>query len=154
MIQSMDPALYWRGYKRRHGIDVLDPTADRRVVEYCLAIPQEQFFIDGVERSLLKSAFRGILPEPVLATKRIGLQAADWHVAAQAAQSEMVAEIGRLEDSPLASRALDLPGMRKLAETFPNCGWQMQKVVFAYRLKLARGVAAGRFVRRVEGGNS
>lgn len=154
MIRRVELGLNWRGFKRRHGVDLLDPTADRRVIEFCLAIPHEQFFVDGVEKSLLKTAFRGILPEPVLTEKRKGLQAVDWHVAAQAAQTEMVAEIGRLEQSPLASRALDLPRMRKLAESFPDAGWQTEEVIYAYQLALSRGLAAGRYVRRVEGGNA
>ncbi|MDF2114888.1 asparagine synthase-related protein [Roseiarcaceae bacterium H3SJ34-1] len=154
ILHRVELGLYWRGFKRRFGIDILDPTADRRVIEYCLAIPHEQFFVGSVEKSLLKTAFRGILPERVLSEKSKGLQAADWHVAAQAAQAEMVAEIGRLEQSPLASRALDLPRMRKLAESLPESGWQTPEVIYAYQLTLSRALAAGRYVRRVEGGNS
>jgi asparagine synthase (glutamine-hydrolysing) len=153
LIQRADPGLHCRGFKRRFGIDMLDPTADRRVVEYCLAIPQEQFFVNGVEKSLLRTTFRGMLPDRVLDNELRGLQAADWHIAAKAAHAEMVAEVDRLEKSPLASRALDLPALRKLAETLPKGGWHKPEVFYAYQLKLGRGVAVGRFVRRLDGRN-
>ena len=154
VIHRVDLGLHFRGYKRRFGIDVLDPTADRRLVEYCIAIPEEQFVHNGQIKSLLKNAFRGIIPDRVLDQKGRGLQAADWHVAAKAAQAEMLAEIDRLEKSPLASRALDVAGMRELAATMPDTGWHKPEVVYAYQLKLARGLAAGRFVRRIDGGNA
>jgi asparagine synthase (glutamine-hydrolysing) len=52
-----------------------------------------------------------------------------------------------------SDRLLDLPALRKLAETLPKGGWHKPEVFYAYQLKLGRGVAVGRFVRRLDGRN-
>jgi len=96
----------------------------------------------------------GVLPDPVMAERRKGLQAIDWHVGATAALAEMKAEIARLEKSPLASECLDLKRLRHLVDTWPSAGWHRREVLYPYHLALSRGLATGRFIRKVEGGNS
>ncbi|NSB16569.1 asparagine synthase-related protein [Clostridium beijerinckii] len=62
-----------------HGIVQRDPTKDKRVVEFCLSLPAEQFVRNGQERILIKRAMKGILPDKIrfnFLTK--GLQSADW----------------------------------------------------------------------------
>ena len=61
-----DRGNFNKGVLATHGLDVRDPTADRRVLEYCLAIPPEQFILGGVPRSLARRAFADRLPAAVL----------------------------------------------------------------------------------------
>ena len=49
-----------------------DPTADRRLVEYCLSVPTEQFNREGVLKALSKAALADRLPIEVLGEKRGG----------------------------------------------------------------------------------
>ncbi|BBE74229.1 asparagine synthetase B family protein [Oharaeibacter diazotrophicus] len=154
MLQTFDLAMFGRAAKRRFGIELLDPTADRRLVEYCLAIPQEQFLRDGEQRALIRRAMSGVLPPAVLNEPRRALQAADWHVAMGAARDEIAREIERLAHSPLASEALDLPRMRRMLADWPTGGWGSRAVRYPYAIGLARGLAVGRFIRQVEGGNA
>jgi len=153
VLARVDIAMFLRGQKRLSGVDLLDPTMDRRLVEFCLAIPGDQFLKDGQTRSLVRRMMSGVLPEPVMAERRKGLQAIDWHVGATAALGEMKAEIARLERSPLASECLDLKRLRHLVETWPSGGWHRRAISYPYHLALSRGLAAGRFIRKVEGGN-
>jgi asparagine synthase (glutamine-hydrolysing) len=154
VLARQDPAPHRRGFKRQFGIDLVDPTADRRVVEFCLAVPPEQFLRQGETRSLLRRAMAGILPEAVLGERRRGLQSADWHHGMTAARDEIAMEIARLERSPLGAQCLDLERLRRMVEDWPTGGWHSTGVRASYSLALARGIATGRFIRQVEGGNA
>ena len=47
------------------GIEPRYPFFDRRVIEFCLGLPEEQKFADGWPRVLLRRAMEGILPGKV-----------------------------------------------------------------------------------------
>lgn len=62
-----------------HGIVKRDPTRDKRVIEFCLSLPSDQFVRDGQERYLIHRYLEGILPDKVrLNISTRGLQSADW----------------------------------------------------------------------------
>ena len=61
------------------GMVVRDPTRDKRVIEYCMSLPTEQYVRNGHERYLLKRSMKGILPDKIrmnISTR--GMQSADW----------------------------------------------------------------------------
>jgi len=135
-------------------IDQRDPTADVRLLEFCLSVPTEQFLQRGVQRALARRALSDRLPKLILDETRRGLQAADWHETLTADRGRIAAELERLESCPQAARALDLPRLRHLVENWPEEGWDRAEVVSAYRLALAAGVSTGHFVRRASGSNA
>jgi asparagine synthase (glutamine-hydrolysing) len=47
------------------GLEPRYPFFDRRVIEFCLGLPDEQKFADGWPRLLLRRAMEGVLPESV-----------------------------------------------------------------------------------------
>ena len=55
-------------------LETRDPTADKRIVEYCYAIPGEQFMRNGETKWLLRRAMDGILPEALLNERSRGRQ--------------------------------------------------------------------------------
>lgn len=61
------------------GIAIRDPSRDRRLIEYCLSVPSEQYVRNGLDRFLLRRAMEGTLPDPIRnnLTKK-GVQSADW----------------------------------------------------------------------------
>lgn len=62
-----------------HNLIIRDPTADRRVVEFCLNVPDEQYIRNGRERFLIRRALTGVLPDKVRLNETImGMQSADW----------------------------------------------------------------------------
>jgi asparagine synthase (glutamine-hydrolysing) len=134
-------------------IDMRDPTADRRLIEFCLAVPNEQYLRDGLIKALPRRAFADRLPKAVLDETRKGYQAGDWHEKLTAVRGRLAAEIESLEDCPPAARALDVARMRRLVETWPASGWERDKIVRPYRLALLRGISAGHFLRRATGAN-
>jgi asparagine synthase (glutamine-hydrolysing) len=62
-----------------HGIVKRDPTRDKRVIEFCLSLPPEQFVRNGQERHLIRRTMEGIIPNKIrLNTNSKGIQSADW----------------------------------------------------------------------------
>ncbi|GGF90429.1 asparagine synthetase B [Paenibacillus albidus] len=55
-----------------------DPTNDLRVIRFCLSVPEGQYVQNGVDRSLIRRAMKGLLPDEVrMNRKRRGVQGAD-----------------------------------------------------------------------------
>ncbi|HWF02031.1 MAG TPA: asparagine synthase-related protein, partial [Caulobacteraceae bacterium] len=116
------------------GIDLRDPTADRRLVEFCLSVPTGEFMRDGVPRALARRALADRLPAAVLDAPLKGTQAADWHEGLTAARDEIAAEVERLAASAPASAALSTERMRQLVRDWPQSGWDRHEVIEPYRL--------------------
>jgi asparagine synthase (glutamine-hydrolysing) len=148
-----DPGNYFKGVLAGWHIDKRDPTADVRLLEFCLAVPTEQFLHKGTPRALARRALADRLPKLVLEERRRGLPAADWHEWLTAVRTCIAAEIDRLDACPAATRALDLPRLHRLVENWPASGWERDEVYESYRLALARGISKGHFLRRATGVN-
>jgi asparagine synthase (glutamine-hydrolysing) len=56
---------HWERTAFRHNIEARHPFADKRVVEFCLALPAEQKLHNGWPRVVLRRALVGLLPEVV-----------------------------------------------------------------------------------------
>jgi len=142
-----------KGFLGGSGVDLRDPTADRRLIEFCLNIPTEQFISGGIPRSLIGRALADRLPPEVLSESRRGYQGADWWEAAAAGREEMARWIDRLENCPPAATALDLPRLRRLIADWPSDGWESDDVIYPYRYALLRGLSAGHFLHAASGSN-
>jgi asparagine synthase (glutamine-hydrolysing) len=135
------------------GVEVRDPTADIDVVSYCLGIPPEQFLAEDIDRSLVRRAMWGLLPESVTTNRMSGLQSPDWYEKLERRRDTLQKEIAELSGSPLARRAIDLDRLDRAVKTWPTGGWDTEEVVKEYHLALTRGVAGARFLRWMESAN-
>jgi asparagine synthase (glutamine-hydrolysing) len=131
-------------------LDSRDPTYDRRVVEFCLMVPLEEFLRGGELRSLARRAMVGRLPSSTLKRRMRGRQSADWYLNLTAVRGRMGAEVERLRSSPLASRMLDLERMSSLIEKWPNHGFEEDEVIGSYHITLTRGLSVGRFLMQYD----
>lgn len=135
------------------GVEVRDPTADIDVVSYCFGVPSEQYLVEGIDRSLIRRAMWGLLPEAVLTNRLTGLQGADWHRKLEARRGELAREIAELSKSALARRVLDLDRLENAIKDWPCGGWHKAEIFREYNLALTRGLAGGRFLRWIESAN-
>ncbi|CAM4280909.1 asparagine synthase-related protein [Paenibacillus tarimensis] len=63
----------------RYGIAERDPTADVRVIRFCMSIPLDQYVQNGMDRALVRRITKGYLPDQVRLNQRVrGVQGADW----------------------------------------------------------------------------
>ncbi|HZQ11616.1 MAG TPA: asparagine synthase-related protein [Pseudolabrys sp.] len=139
--------------KAATGVELRDPTADIDVVAYCFGIPPEQYLAEGVDRSLIRRAMWGLLPDAVLTNRLSGLQAADWYEKLTSRQSELARQVAELRESALAARIIDLLRLEKAIRNWPAGGWYRKDVFQEYNLALTRGLAGGRFLRWFERAN-
>ena len=135
------------------GVEVRDPTADVDVISYCFGIPSEQYLAEGVDRSLIRRAMWGMLPQSVLTNRLSGLQAPDWYEKLEGQRSELASQISELANSPLARRVIDLARLESAIQNWPKSGWHRAEVFREYNLALTRGIASGRFLRWLESAN-
>jgi asparagine synthase (glutamine-hydrolysing) len=153
VLKCLDPGNFRKGGLGGWQIDHRDPLADVRLLEFCLAVPTEQFLHDGMPRALARRALADRLPKKVLEGQRSGLQVADWHENLTAARERVADELDRLEACPAAIAALDLPRLRRLMENWPSDGWERYDVIMPYRYALPRAISSGHFLRRATGSN-
>ena len=132
------------------GLDVRDPTGDRRLIELCLSIPAEIYLAGGVPRGLARRVLADRLPPLVVGEARKGFQGADWHEGLLADWDALRREVGLIAEAPAAARLLDLPRMNALAEAPGPRDWDSDEAHAHYRLAMLRGVSAGHFLRRAE----
>ena len=101
------------------GLDVRDPTADRRLVELGLSIPAEQFVSpEGTPSPVYKAAFGNRIPRTILDNRRRGLQGADWFRLFQPAELGEIFE--KLALNPLVSELIDLSQVARVLADWPR----------------------------------
>lgn len=148
ILERVDVANYAKGVTGGWGLDVRDPTADRRLVEYCLALPTEAFLSDGLPRRLARLGLSDRLPAAVLQERRKGYQAADWYENVKTSRQSLLQEVSRLRNVDGVADILDLDRLESLLQSMPEDGGSGQEIMYAYRLLLLRGVSAGHFMRK------
>ncbi len=96
-----------------HGLEIRDPTADVRVIEFVLSVPDSVFTdsATGTDRWLIREAMRGRLPDLVRLNTRRGQQAADLVPRLRASAAEVEATLDELERGPSAE-FVDVAHMR------------------------------------------
>lgn len=137
-----------------HGIPNRDPTAWRPLVEFCMAIPDDQYLKDGVSRRLARRLLAGKVPDMVLTERRRGVQTADWPARLGPRRGALIAEVDRLSADPAMAARLDLPRLRTVLADWdgnrpPHGSPQAATLLGA----VPRALATARFIRFVEGRN-
>jgi asparagine synthase (glutamine-hydrolysing) len=138
----------------RHGFGVRDPHADRRLLEFLLAVPETMFRRNGIQRAFALRVLADRLPREILDERRVGEQVPTWFRRLDARRKDIAMDLERLEASPLAARLIDLPRLKRLMVQWPQDENAAERRREEYALALARGVHVGRFIRWVEGGNA
>jgi asparagine synthase (glutamine-hydrolysing) len=134
----------WSEMGAMHGLSILDPTSNLALLEFLLRVPDTQFRRHGQASSLLRRAFRGRLPEPVLDGRRKGLQSADLGHRLLKEWPAIEQHLDCIDRNPAARDMLDLPRMRKCLEDLsvrvdPHTNSRAGSI-------LARGLGVGLFL--------
>lgn len=148
-LMNQDVGVLDTAYRSMYGIDIRNPLADTRIAQFCFAIPEEQYRLNGESRSLIRRAMANRLPETILSNTKRGMQAADWFERLTMLRDQLPSELDLFSHCDLARRALDLPRMRLLVEQWPS-GNVRGRQLFLYRRVIEFGLMVGRFLCWIE----
>lgn len=142
LIRLSDPGNFRKAALAGWGIDERDPTADRRLIEFCLSLPPEALLAGGVRRPALRRVLEGRVAGEVLDSRLRGYQTADWY--------ERIGpeEVSRAAQGAAASADPALfatAAMTRDAARWPTSGWERRDVIFRYRMQLLRAISAAQF---------
>jgi asparagine synthase (glutamine-hydrolysing) len=149
VLRRVDLGVYNKGTLAGWGIDLRDPTADRRLIELTLRIPERQFILKGETRSLARRTFADRLPASVVSERRRGMQAADWQLGLASAHSAIGDEFAALERNPQAREIIDIDRLKQAHADWPNADPKADATTWLYRHAMLRALAAGHFLRKV-----
>lgn len=147
-------ALSNKGLLARFGVDYRDPTADRRLINLCLALPDSLFLRQGQPKWLYRQAFQERLPSAILEERRKGLQAADWLSRMATARDDLLDEAVRARSNVQADTLFDLDGLECLSRSMPDPDKALPSDDLKYRYQFLRTLSATHFLRKVQRDNS
>ena len=136
-----------KGMSALTGVEERDPTADLRVIEFCLALRPEHLLCNGRSRPLAREAFKDRMTNAALEGRRRGYQGADWYSRLRKSEAE---EIVDLVSRTSASELLDLPKITSAISNWPEFDPGRLAELFAFGRGLSAALSCGLFVAEIE----
>lgn len=145
-LMTMDWGEHRKGILGGWGIDKRDPTADVRLIDFCLSLPLDMLLNGDERRPLARAALADRVAPAVLDQRRRGYQSADWHVGLTRDRHSIARLLEAMAADSTASSLIDVERLRELVRDWPAGGWDKPLTVAEYRIGLLKGLTAGHFV--------
>lgn len=145
-LLAMDWGEHRKGILGGWGLDKRDPTADVRLIDFCLSLPLDMLMKGGERRPLARAALADRVAAAVLDERRKGYQSADWHVGLTRDRGSAARLLNAMAADPTASSLIDVERLRALVRSWPGGGWDDPRIIGDYRIGLLKGLTAGHFV--------
>lgn len=126
-----------------------DPTNDLRVIRFCMAVPDEQYVNNGLERSLIRRATKNLLPDKVRLNQQVrGIQGADVIHRMTSSWKAFIEEINQLT---LDSRLAGMLNMDAIKQAISKVGHSPSpEMVFTEEfIMLTRSLTIYRFIKKM-----
>jgi asparagine synthase (glutamine-hydrolysing) len=136
-----------------YGIDFRMPAFDRRVVELCIGIPEDQYFRKGCDRWLIRRAMKGRLPPVVLYNKKRGAQAADWYPRMTRERNHLAEEVSRFACNIDVASIVDLQRLAAILDAWPEREPPEYSLETGINMTIANALGAAYFIKNVTGAN-
>ena len=135
--EKMSPAIY--------GLDLRDPTSDRRLVELCLSLAPDRLASRTWEPSpVYAHAFRDRIPDSVIYNRTRGQQGADWF---ELFTSHDVAEaVAAYRENAMVRELLDFAEIDRMIADWPEQGCSDWNRLARYRNLLLPALAVADFI--------
>lgn len=130
------------------GLETRDPALDKRILEFCLGIPDDQYGRNGETRLLIRRAMKDLLPPLVLNNTKRELQSADIGYRLRETSGELRESLQKSEASALCRHYLDLGKIRRVLDRIDSDERIDVTLSDASRRILLRGLVMGEFLRR------
>lgn len=123
-----------------------DPTNDLRVVRFCLAIPDEQYVQNGLDRALIRRATNGVLPDKVRLNEKVrGIQGADGVYRMFKYWGTFINDLNSISKDPALENFLNISMFKKAIQTIKE--QPREEYIFSEEFKWCiRGLIVGRFI--------
>jgi asparagine synthase (glutamine-hydrolysing) len=148
---AMDFGEHRKGILGRWKIDKRDPTADVRLIEFCLSLPSEMLIDETGLRPLARAALGDRLPRQVLEAPAKGYQGADWHMRVANDLDGIDALIAEILQDAAVRSLIDVDRLARLRREWPENGWGSPTTIATYRNRFLQGLTAGHFLLRATG---
>ena len=128
------------------GVDIRDATLDKRIIEFCLSIPDAQYMRNGENRFLIRRAMQGIMPSKVLFNHQKGLQAADLVPRIMKNFNEITSAFEEILQSEIAKQFFEIKKIKNIIG-----GLQSQKecaISYSECVNLTRWMGSGLFLTK------
>ena len=135
------------------GVDLRMPAFDRQLVEFCMGIPEDQYFRDGCDRWLIRRAMNGRLPNVVLYNKKSGAQAADWYTRLTRERTLIAEEVKRLALNVDVASIVDLQRLTAILEAWPEREPPEYSLETLISTMIPNALGAAYFIENVTGAN-
>lgn len=95
-------------FSLKYGLMIRDPSRDKRIIKLCLSLPGNQFVDNGVERKLIRTYMKDLIPDEIRNDIfHRGLQSADWIFRLNDKRDEVYNLIDKAINSPLIEKYID-----------------------------------------------
>ncbi|MCH9697824.1 MAG: hypothetical protein K0U68_06960 [Gammaproteobacteria bacterium] len=132
-----------------YGLQILAPTMDIRLVEFCLNIPLSLYTKNGWERLLIRNSMRDKLPDHVIWNQKRGSQTADIAQRIITNQTQISATLSEMKQFEVVKEYLDIGYLstllQQITQTNPISLKQFQQSIF-----LLNAVMIGLFLQKFE----
>jgi asparagine synthase (glutamine-hydrolysing) len=128
----------------RFGVDERDPTADRRLVEFCFSLPIEALISGNQARPLFQAAMSDRIAPQVLSSRLRGYQTADWHETIT--KTAVSNRFDQCKRHALVNELIDVDQVESVIERWPTSGWEDRKVMGLFRNDLLRILSVADFI--------
>ncbi|MBS1774025.1 MAG: hypothetical protein JST82_14295 [Bacteroidetes bacterium] len=133
-----------------YGIDVRTPVMDKRLIDFCLGIPNEQYIRGGHTKWLIRRAMKGKMPDSIVFAKKRGVQGADLVVKMIKEANEIQILLKKFRKSPLGSYWLDLDTIELFYKQILSYPIGYDESLFAKGSAVQRALALGVFFLKLE----
>ncbi len=122
----------WQEKADYYGMNVFDPTADVRIIEYCFSLPDELYKNKNGHRLLVREVAKNFLPEKVINNNSRGLQASDIQLRLQNGINNYLPLIKQTLDSVSNTKIFDMPNLEKNYLLFKNSPYVLLRIFFIF----------------------
>jgi asparagine synthase (glutamine-hydrolysing) len=134
-----------------YGLNVRTPVMDKRIIEFCWGIPNEQYIRKGYTKWLIKRAMKDKMPEEIIHAKKRGVQAADLLFKMTREAKEIQSLMMQLRRSPSASYWLDIDRIDLFLKQISSPACDLN-TAFLKIAAIQRALALGIFLVKLEHG--
>lgn len=134
----------------RYSVWDRDPTNDLNVIRFCLALPEEQYALGGMGRSIIRRSMKHLLPDKVrLNQTSRGIQGADVVHRMSSGWDGFIDELHEVANNNYIDEFID---KKVFKESLAKMGTEQKpELVFTDEFKiLTRSLILNRFIKRVD----